>query len=125
MSEAIGAVAVSHTPAESFVAEDVNQLTHVSPSTVELVDRETTRIVREAEETAQRIIELNAEVLDGLANALVVQETLGGPSLEVYMEAVKPWKTSLVEYRGERPDNVELRVYDDDDDTLIGEHWNG
>ena len=86
------------------------------------MDRDTTRIVREGEDTAQRIIEQNAEVLDGLANALVVQETLSGPSLDVYMEAVKPWRTSLIERRGERPSNVELRVYDDDDDTLIGGH---
>ncbi len=120
MSEAIGPVAISHQPAESFVSEDVSQLPHVAPSTLELVDRETMRLVREAEETARRIVEHNSDVLDGLANALVVQETLSGPSLDVYMEAVKRWPENLVERRGTGPRNVELRVHADDDTLIDG-----
>ncbi len=109
MSEAIGPIAVSAAPDEVFISRQTTQLGHVSAGTLELVDRETTRLVRDAEETARQILDVNAEVLDGLANALVVQETLSGPALEVYLAAVQPWGNELVRLRGRLPDNVQLR----------------
>ena len=109
MSEAIGPIAVSAAPDEVFISRQTTQLGHVSAGTLELVDRETTRLVRDAEETARQILDVNAEVLDGLANALVVQETLSGPALEVYLAAVQPWGNELVRLRGRLPENVQLR----------------
>ncbi len=121
MSEAIGPVAISAAPEETFISQESTQMGHVSAGTLELVDRETTRLVRDAEETARRIIDANAEVLDGLANALVTQETLSGPSLEVYLAAVEPWGEDLVRIRGRLTTKVQLRSNGSrpEDDTVI------
>jgi hypothetical protein len=54
------------------------------------------RLVHEAEDTAKRVLTLNATVLEDLANSLVRSETLSGPSLDVYMEAVKRWPGQLI-----------------------------
>ena len=121
MSEAIGPIAISAAPEETFISKDTSQLGHVSTGTLELVDRETTRIVRDGEETARRIIDMNAEVLDGLANALVSQETLSGPALEVYLDAVRRWPEPLVKLRGAVAESVRLRSNGSsaDDDTVV------
>jgi hypothetical protein len=39
---------------------------------------------------------MNASVLQDLANSLMRSETLSGPSLEVYMEAVRTWREPLI-----------------------------
>jgi anti-sigma regulatory factor (Ser/Thr protein kinase) len=70
---------------------------NVAAATLELVDSETRRIVHEAEQTAKRTLELNAEVLENLANALLHSETLSGPALDVYLAAVKRWPEALLD----------------------------
>ncbi len=65
---------------------------------------------------------MNAEVLDGLANALVIQETLSGPALEVYIEGVRRWPEPLVKLRGTPAESVRLRSNGagaEDDDTVV------
>ena len=52
--------------------------------------------VGQAEETAGQVLEMNSRVLDELANALLDAETLSGPSLDVYLEAVQPWPQPLL-----------------------------
>ena len=69
---------------------------NVAAATQELVDTETRRLVHEAEDTAKQILEMNSQVLDELANALIEAETLAGPALEVFLEAVVPWPQPLV-----------------------------
>jgi len=98
MSEAIGPVTVGEKPGELFIAREMSMASaaHVSAATQELIDSETRRLVRESEETAGQILQLNTQVLDELANALVEAETLSGPSLDVYLEAVRPWEQPLL-----------------------------
>jgi len=110
MSAAIGPIAVSQAPAATFISGDLTQMSHVAAATLELVDRETARLVVEAEQTAKDILDLNAQVLDELANALVTHETLSGPALEVYLEAVKQWRRPLVPGLNGHPPKVELRT---------------
>jgi ATP-dependent Zn protease len=77
---------------------------NVSPGSQELVDSETRRLVHEAEETAMRVLELNATVLEDLANALLDSETLSGSALDVYLEAIAPWPRPLLDAaNGHRP----------------------
>jgi len=97
MSPAIGPVAVGEKPGEVFIGRDLANLGNVAAATLELVDSETRRMVYEAEETAKRVLEINAAVLEDLANSLVASETLSGPSLDVFLEAVKPWPEPLLE----------------------------
>jgi cell division protease FtsH len=97
MSEAIGPVTVGEKPGEVFIAREMANTANVAAATHELVDSETRRLVREAEDTAKQIVEMNRQVLDELANALVEAETLAGPALDVFLEAVLKWPHPLVE----------------------------
>jgi cell division protease FtsH len=96
MSEAIGPVAVGEKPGEVFIGRDLANMANVAAATQELVDSETRRLVREAEDTAQQVLGINREILEELANALIEAETLAGPALDVYLEAVKAWRRPLV-----------------------------
>jgi len=96
MSEAIGPVTVGERPGEIFIARDLASTANVAAATQELVDSETRRLVIEAEETAKQIIEMNRKILEELANALVDAETLAGPELEVFLEAISTWPHALV-----------------------------
>jgi cell division protease FtsH len=96
MSETIGPVTVGEKPGEVFVGRDLANMSNVSAATQELVDSETRRLVTEAEDTAQEVVALNRQVLEDLANALVEAETLAGPALDVYLEAVQPWPHPLI-----------------------------
>ena len=65
---------------------------------------------------------MNSELLGDLANALLESETLSGPALEVYLDAVKPWPKPLVDSKtGNSP--VKMRVAAtaaEDEDTAHG-----
>jgi len=96
MSPAIGPVTIGEKEGQVFVGRDLANMGNVAPAALELVDSETRRIVHEAEETARAALTLNADVLQDLANSLMRTETLSGPSLDVYMEAVKVWRGPLI-----------------------------
>ena len=96
MSEEIGPVAVGEKQGEVFVGRDLANMGNVAAATLELVDTETRRFVRNAEEVAKRVLRENGAVLNELANTLVEQETLTGPALEVFVSAVIPWQEPLV-----------------------------
>jgi cell division protease FtsH len=97
MSEAIGPVTVGEKPGEVFIARELANTANVAAATHELVDSETRRLAHEAEDTAKQIIEMNRQVLEELANALVDAETLAGPALEVFLEAIQAWPHPLVD----------------------------
>ncbi len=109
MSEEIGPVAIGEKPGEVFIGRDLANMGNVAPGSQELVDSETRRFVREAEDTAQQILVMNTDVLDDLANALVTSETLTGAALAVYLEAVKPWPKPLLEAAHDFAPEVYLR----------------
>jgi cell division protease FtsH len=116
MSPAIGPVTIGEKPGEVFIGRDLANMGNVAARTLELVDEETRRIVREAEETAKAVIEMNAPLLEALANQLLASETLSGPALEVYLDAVKVWPRPLVDGKnGDSP--VKLLVGPDGEPT--------
>ena len=96
MSPAIGPVAIGEKEGQVFIGRDLANMGNVAAQSLELVDSETRRIVHEAEDIAKQILAANAGVLDDLANSLVRAETLSGPSLDVYMEAVTLWSEPLL-----------------------------
>jgi cell division protease FtsH len=96
MSAAIGPVAIGEKPGQIFIGRDLAQMNNVSAATLELVDSETRRFVREAEDTATGVIDENAQLLEDMANALLAEETLSGPALEVYLAGVTRWSVPLV-----------------------------
>jgi cell division protease FtsH len=109
MSPAIGPVTIGEKPGEVFIGRDLANMGNVAAVSLELVDRETRRMVHEAEETARQIIGLNAAVLEDLANSLLRAETLSGPSLDVYMEAVRTWPEPLLKDTAGHTPPIELR----------------
>ena len=96
MSEAIGPVTVGEKPGEIFIARDLAKTANIAAATHELVDSETRRLTHEAEDTAKQIIEMNRAILEELANTLLDAETLSGPALDTFLEAVLPWRAPLV-----------------------------
>jgi cell division protease FtsH len=96
MSPEIGPVAIGEKQGEVFIGRDLANLSNVAPATLELVDAEVRRTVREAEETGRHILKRNRPLLDELAGQLLERETLSGPSLDVYREAVEHWTTPLL-----------------------------
>jgi cell division protease FtsH len=109
MSEAIGPVTVGEKPGEVFIGREMANTANVAAATHELVDSETRRLAHQAEDTAKQIIEMNRQVLDELANALVDAETLAGPALEVFLAAVLPWPHPLVHGLNGNAPKVTLR----------------
>jgi cell division protease FtsH len=96
MSEAIGPVTVGEKPGEIFIARELANTSNIAAATHELVDSETRRLTHEAEDTAKQIIELNRTILEELANTLLDAETLSGPALDAFLEAVLQWQQPLV-----------------------------
>jgi len=97
MSRAIGPVQVGEKPGEVFIGRDIAQMSNVAAKTLELVDEETRRLVREAEETARAVLSSNADLLEDLANTLLEQETLSGPALHAFLDNVTPWSKPLLD----------------------------
>ena len=117
MSPAIGPVAIGEKEGQVFIGRDLANMGNVAPAALELVDSEVRRMVHDAEETAKRVLMLNVAVLEDLANSLVRAETLSGPSLDVYMEAVKPWPEPLIKDDGHAsPISARADTFDDGDD---------
>jgi ATP-dependent Zn protease len=96
-------VQIGEKPGEVFIGRDLANMGNVAPETLTLVDAETRRMVYEAEETAKQILSINTDVLEDLANSLLHAETLSGPSLDVYMEAVAHWPEPLLKDAAHTP----------------------
>src|SRR5215471_10818132 len=121
MSPAIGPVQVGEKPGEVFIGRDLAQMSNVAAKTLELVDEETRRIVREAEDIAKQVIKTNADLLDELANTLLEAETLSGAALDVFLENVKPWPEQLVKTtNGNQPVRMRAGRDEGDEDTKVG-----
>jgi cell division protease FtsH len=110
MSDTIGPVLIGEKEGQVFVGRDLANMGNVAAASLELVDAETRRLVHEAEETARRVLVVNGAVLEDLANSLVRSETLSGPALEVYMEAVRPWREPLVKDHALHDVPIRLRI---------------
>src|SRR5262249_39386937 len=111
MSPEIGPVAIGEKQGEVFIGRDLANLSNVAPATLELVDAEVRRTVREAEELGRRVLSHNRQLLDELSAQLMERETLSGPSLDVYREAVHKWNAPLgpgVKQKGD-PDTERIR----------------
>jgi len=96
MSPAVGPISIGEKEGQVFIGRDLANMGNVAPAALELVDSETRRLVHDAEDTAKQVLAQNERVLQDLANSLVTNETLSGPSLDVYLEGVSPWREPLI-----------------------------
>src|SRR5262249_3188801 len=97
MSSAIGPVTIGEKPGEVFIGRDLANMGNVAAKTLELVDEETRGFVREAEETAKRIIAMNAGLLEELANTLLAIATLSGHAPDGFLDPDAPWRAPPLE----------------------------
>ncbi len=109
MSEAIGPVTVGQKEGAVFVGGEGSKTANVAAATQELIDAETRRLVHDAEETAERILDMNKDVLDRIANTLVDSETLAGSDLDAFLALVRPWPEPLIKGLNGTPPRVPLR----------------
>jgi cell division protease FtsH len=90
MSEALGPVTIGEQTGEVFLGASLQDLGSVGPSTLDLIDRETERLLLDADARATRVLDLNWATVEETAAALLEQETLSGVALEAVLSTVKP-----------------------------------
>ncbi len=97
MSEELGPVTIGEKAGEVFLGASLQDLGSVGPSTLDLIDREVERIVREAREKAETVLQRNWGAVEETAGALVEQETLSGVALDAVLSTVKPTPITFIE----------------------------
>ncbi len=90
MSEALGPVTIGEKAGEVFLGASLQELGSVGPATLELIDREVERIVKDSVGKAETILRANWSAVYETANALVEQETLSGVALDAVLSTVRP-----------------------------------
>jgi len=97
MSAELGPVTIGEKAGEVFLGASLQELGQVGPSTLDLIDREVERIVGEAVDRAETILNRNWPAVDETAKALIEHETLSGVALDAVLSTVKPTPITFVE----------------------------
>ena len=97
MSAELGPVTIGEKEGEVFLGASLQELGSVGPATLELIDREVERIVKEAVAQAEEILGRNWSAVYETANALIEHETLSGHALDAVLATVKPTLLDLGE----------------------------
>jgi cell division protease FtsH len=95
MSDAFGPVSIGEKAGEVFLGRDIQNMGHISPIQLELIDNEVRRIVTDSIEIAKRVVKSNPEAMDELVDTLLEQETLSGVALEALLSSVRPYEGDL------------------------------
>jgi cell division protease FtsH len=89
MSEALGLVTIGEKAGEVFLGASLQDLGSVGPETLNLIDNEVERLVGDAEQRAEAILERNWGTVEETATALLEQETLSGVALDAVLSTVE------------------------------------
>jgi cell division protease FtsH len=89
MSEELGPVTVGEKAGEVFLGASLQELGSIGPATLELIDREVERIVKQAVAQAEEILQANWSAVYETANSLIEHETLSGVALDAVLSTVK------------------------------------
>jgi cell division protease FtsH len=89
MSPALGPLTIGEQTGEVFLGASLQDLGSVGPSTLDLIDRETERIIVDADARATHVLDLNWSAVEEIATALLEQETLSGVALEAVLSTVR------------------------------------
>jgi cell division protease FtsH len=82
MSETMGPQAFTEREELLFLGREVSRTQNYSEETARRIDAEVNRILREAHESAKRILEENIDALHMIAKMLIERETLDGEDVE-------------------------------------------
>jgi cell division protease FtsH len=89
MSPRLGSVTIGEAGGEVFLGAALQDLGAVGPSTLDIIDEETERIVEEAEGRARYVLERNWKTVEETARSLVEHETLSGVGLDAVLSTVE------------------------------------
>ncbi len=89
MSDGLGPITIGEKADEVFLGASLQELGSVGPATLELIDREVERIVRDSVDRAEEILNRNWNAVYETANALIEHETLSGVALDAVLSTVK------------------------------------
>ena len=95
MSETFGPVSIGEKAGEVFLGRDIQNMGHISPVQMELIDKEVRTMVLDAFDLAQSVIKMNDHSMKEIVGTLVEQETLSGVALEALLSTVRPWEQGL------------------------------
>jgi cell division protease FtsH len=114
MSEELGPVTIGEKAGEVFLGASLQELGSVGPATLELIDREVERIVKDSVGKAESILQANWSAVYETANALVDQETLSGVALDAVLSTVQPALLDLgaTHNGGALADESEVRTHE-------------
>jgi len=97
MSPALGPVTIGEKAGEVFLGASLQDLGSVGPATLELIDREVERIVTEAADKAETVLQRNWQAVEETAGALIEHETLSGIALDALLSTVHPTPVTFIE----------------------------
>jgi len=82
MSDELGPLAFGKESEEIFIGREIARSKNYSEQTALLIDSETSRIVKEASDRAEKLIKENMKKLHSIAEALLIYETLDGNEID-------------------------------------------
>ena len=88
MSDALGPTAIGDIAGEVFLGASLQDLGNIGPETLNLIDREIKRMVRDAEARAAHLLRANWDSVRETAAVLIEQETLSGVALDALLSPV-------------------------------------
>ena len=99
MSDGLGPITIGEKAGEVFLGASLQELGSVGPATLELIDREVERLVRDSVDRAEEILNRNWNAVYETANALIEHETLSGVALDAVLSTVKETLLDLGEHQ--------------------------
>jgi cell division protease FtsH len=89
MSPILGLVTIGEKEGEVFLGASLQDLGSVGPETLNIIDNEIERLVRNAEARAGYVLDRNWSTVEETAAALLEQETLSGVALDALLSTVQ------------------------------------
>jgi cell division protease FtsH len=89
MSPILGLVTIGEKEGEVFLGASLQDLGSVGPETLNIIDNEVERLVRNAEARAGFVLDRNWSTVEETAAALLEQETLSGVALDALLSTVQ------------------------------------
>jgi cell division protease FtsH len=90
MSEKLGTVAMGHKEELVFLGRDLGEQRNFSEEVAQLIDEEVRSLIKEAYETAKRILTERRAKMDTVVERLKVQETMDAAELDEILAAPQP-----------------------------------
>ena len=89
MSPRLGPMAIGAQDGEVFLGADLQNLGSIGPDTLDVIDAETRRLVREAHGRAEQVLQANWGGVETLAHELLARETIAGEELDVLLADIR------------------------------------